>query len=173
MTGVLSYYVGLQCAIRELDGQRHELRRLLAANRVTIHHLWKRIGEQEISLDAALARAEAAEADMAAAERERDVARELLAMMEQERNEALDERDQDLAERVEEAEARVRELDAEIARLKAPAESFEDWHARECPHTRSGGRPCAGLEHGFASSCEGPRWNGRTCGEVYEAEVGK
>ena len=52
-------------------------------------------------------------------------------------------------------------------------EPFEEWHARECPWVTSGNpvHPCSAMrDHPKWEPAVGPRFAGRTCREVYEAE---
>lgn len=93
-------------------------------------------------------------------------------------SEAKRERDAAI-ERAGKAEARVRELEAELAELGAlttPApdepEPFDSWHARECPLVATKQRACSVPSERFcAVTITWGRFAGRTCREVYEAEV--
>lgn len=174
-----SMYPHLMAAIRELDGQRHELRLSAAASRNKIHLLWKRIAEQRHSLDAAIARAKAAEAalrewqDAAVEGAERRNALEA-------RAEAAEALVHELREAVARRTERNRELEQRLEETEclAPTETRGEWHARRCPRRNDAHQGCRmewrwnGTAH-YADYGPNREFVGKTCAEVYEAEHAK
>lgn len=173
----------IACAIRELDGQRHALREDCDrwASRFAEADLERH--ELREMVQAALRDIDALRDDVGRALEERDAAI-------RERDEALEERDAAQAQRDDMADTvlaerranarrqeEIERLSARVAKLEAQAEvtpeveSFEAWHARECPEAMAKNPSCKSDPDWKWIGAGGTRFKGRTCREVYEAEV--